>query len=694
LTKARNLRVDAGDLRAGIVCGLAVLVFLGLGLLSNSTHNDDEVSRFLAVRTAWSSWDAVLSVWNRPAFVLAYLLPATLGYVGVKITTALLSALTCFLTYRCARARGWQPAWLAAVLVATQPLFLALSFSGLSEPLAACLLAASLLALYRKRWWASALLLAAAPLARPELAPLFLVWAVPLYRARAWKALASLPLGLAVWALAGFIHSGHPLWLWHQMFTGESRIYEAVGSAHYLAGYIFVVGPVVFVLSIPGIIDAVRRRGDQVLPAAVFLMLGVYTWLSIRSSAGQAAGFLRYLVTLSPFTALLAVSGFRLWAAPRVTLTTVSILVLAAAACGAFLSVDLVQGVWLGKNRDYVKLALVSVMAGIAIVRFARARFALRPAPGRTPGRTPEREQAHEERMAQPGRGPAGLAVTASVLAVGFALVHPPIARLSPEQSAIREAARWYEAAGLSSRVTMCNHPWFRFFLGASASGERVGLLTKAALTAAPDLSIAVWEGHYANRHGGDVTPEDVDQLGDWRILRRFLDAEARFAAVVLEKVPTAERAGRFASPGFVHPGFGVEWAGGGAADGWTWKDPRAGMALLTGSRGADRVYLNLIRFVGLGDPRLYYPRIESELRRNRALAVERVESLRGWSVIWGHDSRQKFFVASLVGDGRCEALQLSGTCAASEVTDMGGQLLRWLPSLRFVPGTASDVPL
>jgi hypothetical protein len=90
----------------------------------------------------------------------------------------------------------------------------------------------------------------------------------------------------------------------------------------------------------------------------------------------------------------------------------------------------------------------------------------------------------------------------------------------------------------------------------------------------------------------------------------------------------------------------------------------------------------------------MYYPRIETQLRQNKALAVETVETFGPWNVVWGRDSKQQFFVASLVGDGRCEALQLSGTCSSADVPSMREQLARWLPSLRFTPGPAIDVAL
>ncbi len=677
MSTLRRLRFDAPDRGALLACAAAGALFLILGFLSDGTHNDDDISRYLNVRAAWSSPERILSVWNRPAFVLAYMIPARLGYAGIKIATALISMVACYLTYRAARSRGWQPSWLVVVLLATQPFFLALSCSGLSEPLAACLLAAALLALDRKRLRMSALILSAAPLARPELTPLFLIWAVPLARARAWRAIASLPLGLALWALAGFLAHGDPLWLLRQIFTGEDRIYQAVEATHYLGAYIFAVGPVVFVLSVPGLVDAVRRRDDLLIPASVVLMLAVYTWLSVQSSAGQAAGFVRYLVTLAPFTALLAMRGFPKWAAPRLDPVTLLALVVAAVLCGTFLSVELEQGVWLGNRREYTKLAVVSIIAGVALARFVALRRKFGAAGGPASPRTT-----------------AMLAAVVSLLAAGFTLARPPIARLNGEQRAMREAAHWYRSADLEDRVTLCNHPWFHFFAGTIPGTARTPVLCRAALDIAPEGAVAIWEGHYGHRHGGDVMPEDLDVLGDWRVRRRIRADQERFAAVVLEKLPAEERAGRVTAVGYGHPGFGVEWADVGSAPGWVWERPRSGLYLFNGSRDTRRVYLHLIRFVGLSDPQMYYSRIETQLRQNPALVVETVEALGDWIVVWGHDPRQQFFLASHVGNGRCEALQLSGTCTAADVPAMREQLLRWLPLLRFVPGPEADAVL
>jgi uncharacterized membrane protein len=303
------------------------------------------------VRAAWSSWDQVLSLWIRPAFVLLYLLPAQLGYGAIEAMTALIAALTCFLTYRCARRLGGRPAWLAACLVAWQPLFLALSFSALTEPLAAGLLAGSFMLLLERRNKASALMLAALPLARLELAFLFLPWAVQLARRRAWSAIALAP------------------------------------------------------------------------PQATHIP-----------------------------------------------------------------------------------------------------------------------------------REPDILALAAAILMIAFVALRPPVMRLTSEQKTMRAVAEWFESRDSDDRVVLCNHIWFNYFVGRSPAHPLARSVREHELANAPEQAIAIWDGHYSQRLGGNGTRDEINRLDGWRVLRRFVGRDQEFYAVALEKLRAAEGTGRLEPGAYVHP--------------------------------------------------------------------------------------------------------------------------------------------
>lgn len=669
--RRRGLLQDPADRKAAIACALLALLFLTLGLLSPSTHNDDDLSRYFNVRAAWGSWDQVLSLWNRPAFVLLYLLPARLGYVGIEALTALVSALTCFLVYRCARSLGWRPAWLAIVLTATQPLFLTLSFSALTEPLAACLLAASLWLLLEHRDRASALLLALVPLARLELAFLLAPWAVHLARRRAWSAIAILPAGLLLWNLGGFAHTGNAAFLWLQVFAGEERLYQAVGPLHYLSGYIFVVGPVVFALSILGAIESLRRPGARLLPVSALLMLAVYTWLSSSTSAGQAAGFLRHLVTLAPLTALLALRGQERWAAPRATPLTALVLIGAALLCWRFLSVEITSSQRLGAEPEHAKLLFVALLAAVAL---ARLLAGLR--------RGARRDDLGE--AAAVGRRAGVPAAAASLLAITFVALRPPLLPLTAEQETMREAAGWFNAADYEDRALLCNHIWFNFYSGIDPGSERSRFVRQVEVAAAPPGAILIWDGHYSHRLGGDVTHEDIDRLGGWRLLRRFVDRDTAFYAVALEKLSADEALGRLGPDGYTHPGYGVRWDGVGREPLWSWHIQSDALRLLRGASPGAQAHLWLRRSIEVLDEEMHHAAAIAGLHRGADLSLEGIGARGPWRILWGRDGARTFFIATCVDEARCEMLWLSGECAAEERARVEEDLARWLEALRF----------
>jgi len=522
-----------------VLCAGLFVAFAVYGVLSEGTHNDDDVGRYLNVRAAFQFPEQFISRWNRPAFVILYALPAQLGYGAVEILTALLSAATCFLVTLCARRLGERYAPLAALFTAVQPFFLRLSFSALTEPLAAFLLALSFYLLISRRNVLCAAAASAIPLARLELALILIPMAVRLWRDGSRRSLLVLPLGLAVWNLAGFLATGDLVYLFHESFTGAERIYKSVPWNHYLTGYIYIVGPVVFLFSILGLVDSLRRRDRLVISSSVLITIAALSLLSSSlSSAGQAAGFLRHAASISPFVALLALRGFNGWLVRRPSVATVLFFVGAAVVVRLYLSVSLEQGMFMGEGTEFKKFAAVSALAAATVAR----RLFPRPF-----------EKAPARRI---------LLGSVVLLCVAYPLKVVKVIRLTPEQAMMKNVAAWYRDNALGDRVTMCNHIWFHFFSGTNRlSTERFPHLTHAHLDAAPLGSLAIWESHYAHRLTGDVTVDGMEGKRQYRLIRRFLDSENRTFAAVFEKTSDGTTGeGRFEATGYRHPGLGVRW--------------------------------------------------------------------------------------------------------------------------------------
>lgn len=658
---------DAHDRRALLLAAAGTAVFFVLGILSPSTHNDDDLGRYMNTRHALTSLEHLVSLWNRPAFVLLYLLPAQLGYWAVELVTALVSGLTCFLTYRTARAMDLKFPELAIVLVAAQPFFLALSFSGLTEPLAACLLAASLLFLAQRRFIWSAVFMSWVPLARLELVLLFVPWTVLYLRHRAWKATLLLPAGLLVWNLAGFAHSGDPLFLYSQVVNEGDRIYRSVVWNHYLLGYIHVVGPVVYLLSILGWFDSLVRRRDLHLSIGVLLMLAAYTWLSSRSSAGQAAGFLRHVVAIAPMAALLGMRGVARWMRPSVF--TVLASVAAAVVCGLFLSVQLQGGFRPGTTKEYSKLVVVGLLGLAACVLWVAQRR--------------RGKLAQSGNAAQSERLTHGLAALLVILSIVFVGLRLPLIPLTHEQEVMRDVAEWVEANRPDAPRVLVSHPWFHFFAHSEPFEARFRTVRTDSLATSPPRSLVIWEGHYAHRLHSDLEIVTLENLHDWRFLERFAGSETGFFSVVSEKLPEDERRGYIAEGVFEHRGFGIRW--GPLDPEWTWTILDTDLRLLRGTHSIGDAYLRVSRFFILAQPEQYASAIAQQLQKNPDITLApRMDQIADWSVTWGQEKTRSFFVCTKDPKGRAETLQLSGYFAARDVEEIRATLMAWLPQIHY----------
>ncbi|HEX8339442.1 MAG TPA: hypothetical protein VF624_00905 [Tepidisphaeraceae bacterium] len=301
----------------------------------------DGITHYLARRFALSQPLHIVGVWSRPVCVLLYCLPAyTGGLVATRLTSLVLVLLTALLTVDVARRAGFRRPEVAGLLLLTQPLLFAHSFSELTEvPFALMLLA--MFAAYQRRWFGTmAIIAAVAPAARPEGFGVLAVAAVALLAHRRFAWLAVLPLGVVAWNYAGWRVFGatewYPWWQWLRMnwpYSPQS-VYGSGHAYYFLVILPAVVGPVAFPFVWAGAWQclfrsprdgAARSGGARGWLAAVLadhpfrcrvlmalVPLGVLIGHSLLWAMGRMAsnGEPRYMLVAAPFWALLAALGW------------------------------------------------------------------------------------------------------------------------------------------------------------------------------------------------------------------------------------------------------------------------------------------------------------------------------------------------------------------------------------------------
>lgn len=224
-----------------------------------------------------------------------------------------------------------------ALLLAVSPTFGFAQVSGMEVPLAAACAVWALERLAAERLWAAGLLLAAAALARPEMAVLVMVVAAA--HLRPWRSLIPLlapaAVAAALWSAYCLAVTGHPLpntfyakahggglsSVWH-LLTGVVADMPLVASV--TGALLWVGGAVVLVVGrlgepAPGRlgVSAPRRLGAIVVAAPLLFAAAVGASRQMPARAGEYFYWLRWALPVEPLYFVTAAVGLgALWSLP------------------------------------------------------------------------------------------------------------------------------------------------------------------------------------------------------------------------------------------------------------------------------------------------------------------------------------------------------------------------------------------
>ena len=122
-----------------------ILLFVAKGI----GDDGDSAMHYQFARYAPAHHELFFHHWAKPLYVLLASPFAQFGILGIKVFNLLLSCLSVFITWRIAVTLHIKRSTLASLFLVLSPAFIALSLSGLTEPLFALTLAAAVL-LYLK----------------------------------------------------------------------------------------------------------------------------------------------------------------------------------------------------------------------------------------------------------------------------------------------------------------------------------------------------------------------------------------------------------------------------------------------------------------------------------------------------------------------------------------------------------------
>lgn len=287
-------------------------------LLAFNRGGSDQDAAIHAIFALFPSADRILTIWARPLFAAPYVIPAQLGgYLAMRITTMVICAAAAWITYLVARRVGLRWAWLAIPLVLLQPALLTVGTDTMTEPIFVLVLATGLLALVHHRTLTAAAILSFLPLARPEgpfiLLVLAAVWLAAARRDRRYLvAILLLGLGMVVWLLACIVVTGNAGYLlslpWPEHTVQVPTMFTRQQVTHYVRRWPHIIGLGLFPLWLVGLRPSWRQPLLRLCVLMTLVLLAVHTLLYSAATMGSL-GLDRYLATLAPAVALVAVAG-------------------------------------------------------------------------------------------------------------------------------------------------------------------------------------------------------------------------------------------------------------------------------------------------------------------------------------------------------------------------------------------------
>ena len=521
---------DQPTLENHIAIGIPVIYALLCyvwAFLSEYAWDDDAPTRIYNCLITFQEPKHFVSLWNRPLFVLLFALPSKISIYAVHAIMPLLTGFSAYLGYLGLKKKHIPGAIFFLGFCLFQPYQFILSYQAYTEPLGVILICLSIHAWANQKWFRLAILGGLLPLARLELTPLLLFWAVPLIQNKAWKHLIWLVVPTVLWNIAGWIIMDDPLYLLHQTILKESKDNRDGHNEWYvyLHRYLFVIGPVLFAPLLVGVFTSFAKKSHLKWTLLFLLGFFVYTLFSWKLDLGNAAGFLRNITTLSPFVAILAGIGIQslidTW--KNETVNKSSWIAWLVAAIGLFLvyqyfSVDLnnhhtKKEAFVPKNLIWASIAVLAVL-GFAFLRRKKAAI------------------------------PAFAMAFFLALTCSFTLINePPNTSYSAERENLAKFGRLHQGSYLKDRKLFANHVWFYWSQGLNKhDSARFEVLTKANIEKAPEGTVLLWENHYSNRLSGDVPSNYLAQKGKEYIeLARGYSTDRASLAVLAEKAPLSK---------------------------------------------------------------------------------------------------------------------------------------------------------
>lgn len=500
-----------------LIIPILTLIYYIFSLYSNGFYQDDEVAHFINMRDFWTDPSIIMSNWGKPGWKIFLVVPALFGVKTVFFVNSFFTALTAYFTILLAKELKIKNSILAGILFAFQPLILQLSFRSYAEIFTGLTLVLSLYFFFKENYNMSALFCGLSFTARQETALLSFILIIYFLHKKKYPAILLLGVFPFLLNLLGYFHTGDFIWIISEMRSlGELNMGVERSFFHYFEMYIYIIGPVVFLLFILGLIkpfyDSSFRKdyfNRYNLIYSFFLIIFIFQCYLVAK--GTNPGSWRYVLQASPFAGIIACIGFNdtlnFKRNKNIIYSVITVLFLIF----IFLSKQ-PTGLVTNPITDYTNIGFALLLCFIIFIPIY---------------------------LVKNNSIQKVTVILVLLLTIGFSFYSEKPRQPTPENVTISNLSEWYNNNIDKSRKVLYNHSLIIYYSNAfGEQRQKFSILNHKSLSEALPGTIIIWDSHYSYRpeYKNDTKLEDLQNNDNYKLLNQFQSSDNRFNSFIYEK--------------------------------------------------------------------------------------------------------------------------------------------------------------
>jgi len=295
-----------------LIASLTIIFFNGTG------DAGDSVYHYLFAKYAPIHPELYFDHWAKPVYVLLASPFAQFGFSGIKVFNATVTLATIFFTYKIALALNIKNAILSTIIMIFAPLYYLLTFSGLTEPLFALIIAISIYLAIKQKYLAAGILISFLPFIRSEGLILAGIFGIYFLYNKQWKIIPFLLSGSIVYSIAGYFVHHDLLWIFNKIpYASLDSTYGSGKLFHFTEQLFYVVGVPIYVLFWIGFISLIIKTIKKKILSEelILIFLGTICFIIAHSlfwyfGIFNSMGLKRVLIGVMPMIAIVSLEGF------------------------------------------------------------------------------------------------------------------------------------------------------------------------------------------------------------------------------------------------------------------------------------------------------------------------------------------------------------------------------------------------